>query len=143
MCKNLAQLLFFQNSHVWKLYNMFKKMSKLTKMYSFPKGCVWVKIVEEEIYCARLAQLSTTFVFRKSHFWKLFVKTNFDIDKNVYIFKRIRLRENCWGRNSLCLPSTTQHSCFFQNSHFLKLNVSTNFEIICFNFNFSEHCKFL
>ena len=68
----------------------FKQISKLIKMYLFSKGCIWEKIVREEIYYSCLAQL-----------------------------------------------------LLFQNSHFWKLYVQTNFEIICFNLNFSEHCKFL
>ena len=42
-------------------------------MYLFLKGCVWEKIVEEEIYCARLARLNRTFFLQNSHFWKLYV----------------------------------------------------------------------
>ena len=42
---------------------IFKQISKLTKTYLFSKGWVWEKIVEKEIYCAHLAQLSRTFVF--------------------------------------------------------------------------------
>ena len=45
---------------------MFKQISKSTKMYLFSKRCVWEKIVEEEIYCSCLAQLSTTFFFKKT-----------------------------------------------------------------------------
>ena len=44
---------------------MFKQISKSTKMYLFLKGCVWEKIAMEEIYCACLAQLSTSFIFLK------------------------------------------------------------------------------
>ena len=44
---------------------MSKQILKFTNMYLFWKRCVSYKIVEEEIYCSRLAQLSTTFVFSK------------------------------------------------------------------------------
>ena len=133
-------------------------------MYLYWKRYDWKKIVEEEIYCSRLAQLSTNFLFtkfaflkidclnkfwkwqmciyfvkdaserkllrnrfvvlvqhnssqifffRNSHFWKLYVWTNFEIYINVFILKKMRLRENCWGRNLLCTPSATQHKFSF------------------------------
>ena len=50
---------------------MFKQILKLRNMYLFLKGCVWEVIVEEEIYCAHLAQLSTPFLFSKFAFLKI------------------------------------------------------------------------
>ena len=61
----------FFKIHIFENY-VFKQILKLTKMYLFWKICVWEKIVKEEIYCARLAQLSTTFVFSKFTFKKFF-----------------------------------------------------------------------
>ena len=50
---------------------MSKQIFKLTNMYLFWKWCVWEIIDEEEIYCARLAQFGTIFVFEKFAFLKI------------------------------------------------------------------------
>ena len=53
--------------------------------------------------------------FRNLSFWKIYVWTNYEIDKNVFIFKRMRLRENCIGKDILCSLITTQHKfCFLK-----------------------------
>ena len=38
---------------------------------------------------------------------KIYVEQNFEIDENVFIFKRMRLRENCWGKDLLFSPNST------------------------------------
>ena len=92
---------------------MFKQILKVANVYLFWKGCVWEIIVKEEICCARLAQLSTTFLFSQFGFFKNICYTNFESGKCVFILKKMRLSENCWGRDFLCSPSTTQHNFFF------------------------------
>ena len=61
------------------------------------------------------------FFFHNSHFWKLYVQTNFEIDKYVFILKMMHLIDNWWGIDLLCSPSTTQHNfCSFEISIFGK-----------------------
>ena len=92
---------------------MYEQILKFTKMYLFWKICVWDKIVNEDIYCARLAQLSTTFLFTKFAFLKIICLNKFwNWHKCIY-FEKMRLRENCWVRDLLCLSSKTRHNFSF------------------------------
>ena len=61
----------FFKIHIFENF-MFKQILKLTKLYLFLKRCVSEKIVKVEIYCAHLEKLSTTFVFSKFTFLKIF-----------------------------------------------------------------------
>ena len=42
-----------------------------------------------------IKHLTILYFVQNSRFWKLYVYANFEIDKKVFIFKRMRLRENC------------------------------------------------
>ena len=75
-CARLAQLSTTQHNLCFFEIRIFencmsKQILKLTNMYLFWKRCVSERIDEEDIYCARLAQLSATFVFSKFAFLKI------------------------------------------------------------------------
>ena len=50
------------------------------------------------------------------------LEKTFEIDINVFILKKMRLRENCWGTDLLCLSSTTHH-----NFSFLEIRIFENY----------------
>ena len=63
----------------------------------------------------------------------------FEIDKNVFILRRMRLRENCWGRDSLFSPNTTQHNfCFFKKNKMAFLVKKSFVQNFSPNFNFLQ-----
>ena len=85
---NSTQLLFFQ-IRIFENY-MFIQIPKSTKNYLFSKGCVWEKIVEKEIYWARLAKLGKTFVISKKQNGGAGEKTFFqNFRPNFHFFSKI------------------------------------------------------
>ena len=75
---------------------MFKQISKLTKKYLFSKK----KNVEEEIHCPHLAQISTTFVFKKLKFFENICLNKFwKWQKCIYFQKDAsEIKKNCFFR---------------------------------------------
>ena len=56
---------------------MFKQSLKFIIMHLFWTICISEKNVQKDIYCARLAQLSTTFIFSKFTFLKIICLNKF------------------------------------------------------------------
>ena len=87
---------WFQNKmHLGFFLELIQKNPELqTELLEFWEMSIHLENVMRDYCCTRL--------------------TNFEIDKYVFILKKIRLRDNWWGRDLLCSPSTTQHNfCFF------------------------------
>ena len=60
--------------------------------------------------------------------------TNFEVDKNAFIFKNMHLKQNCSRRHQLCSPPTTQHNYYFFKirifENLMALLCSTNSDIV-------------
>ena len=76
-----------------------------------------IKIRAKKIHCACLAQFSTIFVFSKIICLNKFL----NLQKCIY-FRKLRLRENCWERESYCAPLAQLSTTFvFSKFAFLKI----------------------
>ena len=108
---------------------MFKQILKLTNMYLFWKGCVWEIIDEEDIYCARLAQFSTAFIFSK--------KQNGGACKKMIFFQNYGPNFHFLKNRLRHKPSTTQHNfCFFNKTKFVCSTIQHKPSTIQHNFCF-------
>ena len=93
MLSTTRQNFHFSEIHIFENY-MSKQIPKFIKMNLFWKINILDKIVREDIYCARLAQLSTTFIFSKFTFFLIlfFFKISKNNDK---LFKKIIFIQSC------------------------------------------------
>ena len=103
---------------------MFKQILKLTNMYLFWKRCVSEKIVEKEIHCSLLAQLSTTFVFSQFAFLKIVYLNKFRNWQICIYFKEDASERKLMRKRFIVLAyHNSAQLLFFHNSHFWKLYV--------------------
>ena len=65
------------------------------KCIYFEKDASERKLLRKRFVVLAEHKSARLFFFRNSPFSKLYVCTNFEIDKNVFILKRMRLRDNC------------------------------------------------